>query len=1353
MGQDEESDISQVHKIYIDPDVGNDTASCLNLSSWEVPCKTLDFAFNHSKDSTAYILQYFNYTITKEVSFTDLTNLAFIGNGAEVLCNGQGVGLAFINVSSITFDRINIRYCAATRNSTSKNFQSNVYPKPMSMFDVSLYFFLCSNITMFGVTVSDSPNASGVVMYDTGGVNVIVNSVFSNNSVTGLRAGGGGFYVEFTYCWPGSQDCVDNATSEHQSISSSKYNFTNVTFAHNTANNEGLNSDSTFIIGYKSNHQSFGRGGGLCLFVKGKAMNNILTFTECTFKNNRAQWGAGAMLELHDETAGNTVSFNDCIFTDNKCNYTFESGTAGGGMRLGHYSFDNSHVRSFYRNKIEYNDCNFSSNSAMYGGGLSISPAKEVVYKYGKPALIAVSRVRFEGNVAKFGSALHISRYPFSTFGEMLEVILKDTHFINNSGHYSRLLNKPNMPHLPHTEGVGAVYINQVDVMFKGSLLFYNNSETGLAVAGSALDFTDSSMTFELNKGYRGGAIALLGSSYLLINDNTTMTFRSNLAKVNGGAMYIRYVEMDNLKTHFNCFIRHTSPLLQPDQWQANFTYIDNTDQNGQHQNSIHTTTVHPCAWAGGNGYLANISKIFCWTNWKYYTDLSSVVECSEEITSEPGHVDLLANGDFPVVPGLKFFLPINVSDDYGNNLKDVTVFRATSNGTSIGSSSYFWKGHGTLMGLERSEEKLTLMTLGDVVWRTELAVKLLQCPPGLDPYPFNADSNSTECSCPNSLDMYRGILSCDSHSHVVTMNDQNWIGYINGEYLVGLCPPGFCKRANNSRIRLPSNPDELTETVCEENRTGVMCGVCVEGYGPAINSHACVFCGNTSLSANVAKYIAAVYLPLTFLFVVLILFDIRLTTGPANAFILYSQVVTTTFSLNIYGQIPFNRITHNSYSVLEKVFLVAYGIFNLEFIENLLAPFCISSNFNALNVLTLDYGVASFPLIMILLTTLCLKLKESCGSRCLGVSKVIKKLSCYKTRNISQALLPAFASFLLLSYHKFSLTSSYLQSLQPLINKTGDNQHPQRVYFAGNFTSSDSYYIRMYCVPSILVSLFLIIVPIILLGYPLTLLEWCLSKVKFLWKVYPVDKVHFFFDTFHGCYKIKLRFFSGLYFLFRLIINAAYVLSSSWITQFVVQQLACIIMITLVAVFQPYKKKYLNYVDTLIFANLATLNTLSLYLYVTSRNEQDPPVSAFVLQYALALLPLFYIIGFVIYYFFTKENWLTVKLKSLVQLSKGKTHAMQHFVTADSNAGSDSDSRVWLTQSADEEMFARARDSNQYCKGSSPGKSIQVDSNESFGTKQSGTASSSILHIQSSEGTGYGTMSTGISDNTSSST
>jgi hypothetical protein len=1221
------------NNIYVNPDAGRDTEGCRTSNSSRSPCQTLNFAFKHRANFTQYILQPNSTNKLNEsvATFMNLHMLGISGGGAGsvIVCDGEETGLAFVSVSNISFTNVTFLYCSATRNSTSKKFEDSGFK--LYKFKVSLYFYLCENVLMTRVNVSSSPSAAGVVMYDTVGENVIQESIFTNNSVlhSGTECGGGGFAVEFSYCIPGDDQCSDS--KNYTSNIGAYYSFLGCNFSHNSASNNGIGKNSTYIVPYQSNHQAFGRGGGLSIFVNGAAAQNTIHISRCLFEGNSAQWGGGLFLEFHDQTSNNTVHVSNCTFVGNWCNYTLDMGTGGGGARIGHYVYNYYHWNTNEGNLIEILDTNFSMNLAMYGGGLSISPALQNT-ALGKEAFFKLVRLTFDKNHGKFGAALHIRLFRLILQGIPIFLTIKDCSFLSNRVHYAEVLNKS---HGPYTIGVGAVYINEVPVIFQGKAAFYNNSATALAVVGSPVDFTETQALFLKNDGYRGGAIALLGSTYILIDNKTELLFIDNMAVDKGGAIYNRYIEMDDMVTNSNCFIRHVNPFIGPDQWKAVFVFTNNVDLNGHHNNSIHTSSILPCASAGGNGFAKNRSRIFCWEGWSYYNQANlSIIDCQSQISSGVGHISL-ENSRFRMqaVPGQQFTLPFRVSDDNWNDITQTTAFSAISN---VSQSEYLWGGNAaTLTGEQGTFIDLAFQTLGDRIWHMEYVAELLLCSPGLKP-------TNTSCKCTNT---YNGAVLCDPDTLNATIIDHHWMGKIEGQidHLVGGCPPGYCRAVATSLIKLPNSTKDLSRYICSDNREGVLCGECVKGHGPAVNSYAfdCVNCTDINLAANIARYVGSVYVPLAALFAALIVFDIRLTTGPANAFIIYCQVVSSTFSLNADGQLNKLAVGEHPYEALLQSYKFIYGVFNLEFIENLLPPFCLSQNFNTLSVLLLDYGVAFFPLVMIVIVVVCLKLMECCPRSCCPVNRLSARCRLWN-RSIKEALLPAFAVFILLSYTKLSLTSSYLVGSWNLIDENGKKIYPARVYYAGQLVVSAPKYIHAYLVPALFIFItFVGFTPLLLLFYPLKAIELCLSRIHFLWRFYPIDKVNFFLDTFQGCYRNNMRFFPGIYFLFRLAINFVYLFTRSWVQQFMGQQIACVIMITLIAVFRPYNKEnnLFNYVDTLIFADLAVLNALSQYMYTSSRNGLPPSLSTFVLQYILVFLPLVYMLMYILWYVLVGRN------------------------------------------------------------------------------------------------------------------
>ena len=1343
--------------IYIDPLHGKDTSSCLTSNSANISCQTLSWVFNVSyrASSITYMLaEGTHYLSDPTITFRSLDNLKLAGEEnsfADTLiqCTAENTGLAFEHVTNIHFSGLIFSNCSALRNSTSKNFTIENSSYSYSTFQAALYFFACQNVSMSNVIVDGSPNATGVVMYDTDGTNTITDCVFSDNSVGVVDRpfpGGGGFYIEFTYCIPGDIYCLyhqNDVISYTDHNTESMYTFDNCSFTRNKANHSISSKHSTFIVPFRADHVAFGRGGGLSIFMKGNASKNTVNISSCNFTNNMALWGGGLFVEFHDNTSNNTVRVTHSILEDNECYFDVNSGTGGGGMRIGHYVFggepETTNRSDASGNRVELNTCNFQHNAALNGGGLSISPTSQNSGS-SEIATIDIIDTTFQNNFAKLGAALNIDRFVMVLDGIILTVNVENCIFHSNSVDYPKYLyDRYGHNYNAYQLGVGAVYINQVPVSFGSGAIFTGNIGSAVAAIGTALDFTDCLAFFYRNKGNKGAAIALLGVAFIKINDNTVLFFTNNTATIDGGAIYNRLIERGTLASYDNCFIRHIHAFLSPDQWKSKFHFSQNYDQGGTRPSAIHTTSILPCTWPGES---ESNTSAFCWdsTHWYYHP-----TNCSEQINSDVGKIifdnqEEMNSNHVEAFPGRSFKLPLTIMDDLTNEVSNQTVFSVTVNDSSLSNrtTSYIW-GESAIVDIETNESNITLLldTIGDAVWHVNLEVELLPCPPG-----FKIESNDTTCTC--NTGSYLGALACDPDSSEAYLKKDNWMGkiYESEHYLVAFCPPSYCHSSLSTP--LPNSSAELEKQICETvNRNNILCGECLQHFGVAVNSltYNCINCTNVNFATNAVKYIAAVYIPLALLITAIILFNIRLTSAPANAFVLYSQVISSTFDLSADGQIPITRITHSNRTTLDllRAYRVPYGIFNLEFIEGLLDPFCLGY-LNTLDALMLDYAVALFPLVMIVVVLICFKLKEYLSSLCCKSTTWNSKqyrpnrgnatLRRRARFNINEAILPAFAAFLLLSYTKFSTTSSYITGTQVLIDENGTPVGSTRVYFAGHLEYNDGEYLKYLLPASFVFATFVAIPPLILLVFPLKAFEWCISKVKILRSHYPAVKVQILLDTFQGCYKNKMRFFAGLYFVFRLVINVSYIETDTWFDQYVVQQIACAIMVALLAICQPYNEenKLFNTVDILMFTNLGILNAISFYLYSYAQSNSTQvslPSLAFALQYILVYLPLLYMLTYIVWYFIKPYK---LRMKHALQqitsvFSRKEDNRPLGDIAADSTSVSDhpgvtedilGPSRPSI-QSEEEALLQRAEERNRYrpLRGEAGTERVHVESED----------------------------------------
>ena len=149
------------------------------------------------------------HTLTEGRTFTDLQNIRFSGSlrdsSSTIKCNiDANSGIKFVQVKNLTIEHLNIIDCGMKHTSTSTS-KDGDFITHLS----ALYIQNSTNLLVANVNISNS-NGTGLSIVDTNGTINIINSFFSNNRVTipaelsTILSGGGGIYIEYTECAPGS---------------------------------------------------------------------------------------------------------------------------------------------------------------------------------------------------------------------------------------------------------------------------------------------------------------------------------------------------------------------------------------------------------------------------------------------------------------------------------------------------------------------------------------------------------------------------------------------------------------------------------------------------------------------------------------------------------------------------------------------------------------------------------------------------------------------------------------------------------------------------------------------------------------------------------------------------------------------------------------------------------------------------------------------------------------------------------------------------------------------------------------------------------------------------------------------
>ena len=125
-------------------------------------------------------------------------------------------------------------------------------------------------------------------------------------------------------------------------------------------------------------------------------------------------------------------------------------------------------------------------------------------------------------------------------------------------------------------------------------------------------------------------------------------------------------------------------------------------------------------------------------------------------------------------------------------------------------------------------------------------------------------------------------------------------------------------------------------------------------------------------------------------------------------------------------------------------VILLLFGIWNLDFFRLIYTPFCLHPNATTLQVLSLDYIIAVYPLVLIILTYILVRLHYNNCRLVVWMWKplIICFARCRRQWDIQNSLVDAFATFLLLSYVKFLSVSFDILTPASVWDVHGNQQH-----------------------------------------------------------------------------------------------------------------------------------------------------------------------------------------------------------------------------------------------------------------------------------------------------------------------
>ena len=443
------------------------------------------------------------------------------------------------------------------------------------------------------------------------------------------------------------------------------------------------------------------------------------------------------------------------------------------------------------------------------------------------------------------------------------------------------------------------------------------------------------------------------------------------------------------------------------------------------------------------------------------------------------------------------------------------------------------------------------------------------------------------------------------------------------------ICPKGFCfLNASDSPKEhpLPSESDikDLSPYICSSNRIGVLCGSCNETTSAYYHSMSFSCKSNDLCDWGWVFYILSELIPITLLFVILIVLNISFTSGPLNGVVFFIQVVDT-LKLDAENFISFGDIINVS-----RVHKFVYRFFNLNpfAIEEL--SFCLWSGASALDMLAFRYVTITYSLCLVVATIFFLRVCGKCSRQ-------------KKNFNFKHSIIHGLSTFLVMSYSECTRVSLLILTVGTLNTMTDPPVSTKVAFYNGNYCYLGAEHLR-YAIPAIFFIMTMVsIPPLLLLSYPLCYKLFALLRieesrcVQITCKIFPLEKIKPLYDAIQGAFKDRYRFFSGLYFLYRLCLLLTFTYTNTLPLYYTITGIQLVVMLVLHTICQPYKKAWHNILDALLFISLALINILTFYNYqlVSEYNTNSVEIvqATVGIQAMLVLLPLVYLVTYTAYH------------------------------------------------------------------------------------------------------------------------
>ena len=178
------------------------------------------------------------------------------------------------------------------------------------------------------------------------------------------------------------------------------------------------------------------------------------------------------------------------------------------------------------------------------------------------------------------------------------------------------------------------------------------------------------------------------------------------------------------------------------------------------------------------------------------------------------------------------------------------------------------------------------------------IRVKFIPCPLGFA-------LSSSKCDCTHLLKHRMTSVKCDIQTQTIHREGSVWVGVYNGDKVAAsqYCPLSYCKN-ESVHVSLTEHTTNGSDSQCNYNRSGILCGGCQSGLSLALGSDRCLQCSNAYITLILPFAIAGILVVLVIKFL-----DLTVCHRTINGLIFYANIINASKHL-FYSQTAINPIT-----------------------------------------------------------------------------------------------------------------------------------------------------------------------------------------------------------------------------------------------------------------------------------------------------------------------------------------------------------------------------------------------------------------------------------------------------------